>query len=208
MNKTLVAVTIVFCAGVLGAFALFLQYNRYQLTQASIGAVYKIDRRTGRTWIVVANREVDVLEGGNRSAAPAESGSPAIDLGKAAFQVNQFVKLTLVERVKKTVIPELGVSVEAYIGSRIAELTRPIELVGWDAEEKKTGVWVVSYRYSEGKGAKGYYFEVEAAGGGVQFIAQDTELEKFYGLECKKTLCAPHSPEIKDVPAEKSAAKQ
>ena len=191
MSKTLVAMTIIFCAGVLVAFALFLQYNRYQLTEAGSGSVYKIDRKTGRTWIVVANREVDVLAD---SGGTASGAAPSLDLGKAAYRVNQFVKFTLAERVKKTVIPEQGVTVEAYTGARIAGLTNAIELIGWDAEERKPGVWLVTYLYDEGGGPQGFYFEVEAAGGQVRFISQGSELEGLYGLNCKETLCMPRKP--------------
>ncbi len=203
MSKTLVAMTLIFCAGVLGAFALFLQYNRYQLTEAGSGSVYKIDRKTGRTWIVVANREVDVLAGGERDVS---GKTPSLDLGKAAYRVNQFVKFTLAERVKKTVIPEQGVTVEAYTGARVAGLTSAIELIGWDAEEKKPGVWLVTYLYNEGAGPKGFYFEVEAAGGQVRFISQGSDLEGLYGLDCKETLCMPRKQESGGKPAAKEHA--
>ena len=100
MNKTLISIAAIFSVCLLGAFALFLQYNRFDLAHIGAGTLYKIDRKTGRTWMVVANREVDVLPEAREAAK--ESKEQPIDLGKAAFRVDYFIKSALVERVKKS----------------------------------------------------------------------------------------------------------
>ena len=127
-----------------GAFALFLQSNRFGLADAGSGAVYKIDRKTGKTWMVVGNREVDVLSSSQQQAATSEDKSDALDLGKAAFRGNYFVKATVVDLVKKSKALGPDFTVETFVGSKVSKLNRPIELKGWTPEEVAPALWLVS----------------------------------------------------------------
>lgn len=194
MNKTLIAIAIIFSIGLIGAFALFLQYNRYDLSDAGGGTVYKIDRKTGRTWMVVANKEVDVLPESQESSKE-EAKTPAMDLGKAAFHVDYFIKSTLVDRVKKSKALSPDVTVEAFIGSQISALNRPLDLRGWDAVEKGPALWLVSYTYDLGQGAQGYYFEVNTQNGEVRSASADAKLQEKYALGCENFLCRPRPAE-------------
>ena len=178
----------IFSICLLGAFALFLQYNRYDLTDAGSGTVYKIDRKTGKTWMVVANKEVDVLADVPESAG----GNKAlpIDLGKAAFRVDYFIKSAVVDRVKKSKALGPQVTVEALIGSQISKLDRPLDLHGWDAVEKAPALWLVSYTYNLGQGPQGYYFETDTRTGSVQAVSADAALQQKYGVTCEDFLCS------------------
>ncbi len=188
LHKTLIAMAAIFSIGLLGAFALFLQYNRYDLTDAGSGTVYKIDRKTGKTWMVVANKEVDVLADAHETAA--ENKAHPMDLGKAAFRVNYFIKSTVIDGVKKSKALGPEVTVEALIGSQISKLNRPLDLHGWDAIEKAPAVWLVSYTYDLGQGPQGYYFEIDTRTGSVQAISADVALQQKYGVTCQNFLCS------------------
>lgn len=192
MNKTLIALAAIASICLVGAFALFLQYNRYDLAEAGAGTVYKIDRKTGRTWMVVANKEVDVLPQEQEQGQAAKA--PAIDLGKAAFRVNFFIKSAVIDRVKKSkaLVPEM--TVEAFIGSRVSQLNRPLNLQGWDAAEKSPALWLVSYSYDLGQGPQGYYFEADTRSGDVRALSGDSELQQKYGISCENFLCFQKPP--------------
>ena len=182
-----------------GAFALFLQSNRFDLADAGSGAVYKIDRKTGRTWMVVGNREMDVLSSVQQTDASSESKNDSLDLGKAAFRGNYFVKATVVDLVKKSKALGPDFTVETFIGSKVSKLNRPIELKGWTPEEVSPALWLVSYTYDSGEGLQGYYFEADARSGQVRVAAGDLDLENKYNLQCKELMC-----QTKQVPAEKN----
>lgn len=173
----------------IGAFALFLQSNRFGLADAGSGAVYKIDRKTGRTWMVVGNREVDVLSSAQQSAASSESKNDTLDLGKAAFRGNYFVKATVVDLVKKSRALGPNFTVETFIGSKVSKLNRPIELKGWTADEVAPALWLVSYTYDMGEGLQGYYFEADARSGQVRVVSGDLDLENKYNLQCRELMC-------------------
>ncbi len=192
----MIAIAAIFSAAIIGAFALFLQSNRYDLAEAGAGAVYKIDRKTGRTWMVVGNKEVDVLASGQQDTPVPDAGQ-GLDLGKAAFRVNYFVKATLIDLVKKSHALGRDFTVETFIGSKVSKLNRPIELKGWEAQEKAPASWLVSYTYDMGSGLQGYYFEVDAKAGNVRAVSGDPELETKYGLHCTELLCQTAKPEAK-----------
>ncbi len=207
MNKTLISIAAIFSVGLLGAFALFLQYNRFDLANVGAGTIYKIDRKTGRTWMVVANREVDILPEEHESAKDSKERS--LDLGKAAFRVDYFIKSALVDRVKKSKALVPDVTVEAFIGSQVSKLNRPLDLRGWDAVEKApaprrrdsqsaseldvlkgdSALWMVSYTYDLGQGFQGYYFEVDPKSGDIHAVSANPRLQEKYGVHCETFLC-------------------
>jgi len=187
-----------------GSFALFLQYNRFGLADAGSGAVYKIDRKTGKTWMVVGNRELDVL-----SSEPQNSGEdtahPQVDLGKAAFRGNYFVKATVIDLVKKSKAVGPDLTVETFVGSKVSKLNRPIELQGWTAEETAPAVWLVSYTYDMGAGIQGYYFEADARSGKVRVVSGDLALENKYNLQCSELMCKARSSDTDKPQMEKQS---
>lgn len=142
--------------------------------------------------MVVGNKEVDVLSSDQTNALSAPGSQ--FDLGKAAFRGNYFVKATLIDLVKKSRALGPDYTVETYIGSKVSKLNRPLELKGWNADEKAPAIWLVSYTYNMGEGPAGYYFEVDAKSGNVQTAAGDPGLEKKYGLQCSALLCQPAEP--------------
>lgn len=197
INKTLIAIAAIFSIALVGAFALFLQSNRFGLADAGSGAVYKIDRKTGRTWMVVGNREVDVLSSDQQSTASSEPRNDALDLGKAAFRGNYFVKATVVDLVKKSKALGPDFTVETFIGSKVSKLNRPIELKGWTPVEVSPALWLVSYTYDIGEGLSGYFFQADARSGQVRVVAGDLDLENKYNLVCRELMC-----KTKPMPAE------
>jgi len=196
-------VAAIFSVALVGAFALFLQSNRFGLADAGSGAVYKIDRKTGRTWMVVGNREVDVLSSDQQSAPSSESQNGALDLGKAAFRGNYFVKATVVDLVKKSKALGPDFTVETFIGSKVSKLNRPIELKGWTPEEISPALWLVSYTYDLGEGLQGYYFEADARSGAVRVVSGDLDLENKYNLQCRELMC-----KTKPLPVEKTTTEK
>jgi hypothetical protein len=84
MNKTVILIVVVIATALLIGFYIYSENTRYYIQSTAKGVAYKIDRKTGKTWLVAGGREV-LVKG---SDSTTESQSPeqrAIELAKNSY---------------------------------------------------------------------------------------------------------------------------
>ena len=62
MNRVFLWIALVLAATFLLCFHLYLQKTRYYIEATAKGTAYKIDRKTGKMWFVVRNKQFRVIE--------------------------------------------------------------------------------------------------------------------------------------------------
>lgn len=72
MNKTVVWTVAIIVVGLVFGIYIYSQNTRYYIQSSAIGNAYKIDRKTGRTWMVAGGHER--LVKGSHEAKPKEAG--------------------------------------------------------------------------------------------------------------------------------------
>jgi len=146
---------------------LFFNYSknfRYDIKTPSPGYAYKIDRRTGQTWLILGIEETLIK-------SPISSNKSFTYEDKA------------IELVKNSYALGLNSKVDSKIKSWLKDIKGNLKIYGWDAIKQDEQIYLVSYTFDEGSGIVGYYFEVNLLAEIVRSITDDSELEKKYGLK-------------------------
>ncbi len=63
MKKTAIGITLIVAVALLVGYYMYLQNNRYTIVGAGRFA-YKIDKKTGKTWLIAGTREKPVMPKG------------------------------------------------------------------------------------------------------------------------------------------------
>lgn len=165
----------------------YREANRFAILESGQKPiVYKLDRITGETWMVVGAQVYKVKD--PETESPEEK---AIRLAKS-FRA-----------------PRSTADLEARIRERLAQRKGPLRLHGWKAREVSDQTYVVSFTFDEGEGeeARGIYVEVHLRGELVRLVNGNQALEAKYGA--KPVSIPPTTPgEILDEPIGNAAAAQ
>jgi hypothetical protein len=149
------------------AFWIHLQTTRYHILPSQKGLMYKIDRKTGKIWVISGSTEHPVSEEGKK-LSPKEK---AISLVKKSYGV----------------IGQPSASTETNIRWSMQKIKGDLNIIGWRARKVSDGSYFVSYTYDKGEGEDGYFFEVNLPSKVVRNVVGDTVLELKYGLGERKT---------------------
>ncbi len=156
MRRTVLAVVVILVAGFLVAFYIYSQNTRYYI-ESSIGTPpYKIDRKTGRIWVLYGERQ-QLVEG---SDSPTKRRSPedqALQLVKKSYGETPY-KLTL------------------------QMMKGELRIIGWRVRRIDDQVYLVSYTFDDGSGSRGWFWEVNLIGDIVRNVNEDPELKEKYGI--------------------------
>lgn len=147
---------------------LWLGNSRYTLvaTANEDGIAYKIDHRTGKVSLVIATEEEPVVavEGKVQTKSPSET---AIELAQSSYILSSGYPSTQAREVARdTLRKEKG----------------PIRIEGWRGQKVDEDIFLVSFIYEkqDGKGKRGWVFEVLLSEEIVRAVFDDDDLERKY----------------------------
>jgi hypothetical protein len=165
--KIALLVSIFMCVGV--GLYFFMEGNRYSIVKDGAGDLYKIDRRTGRTWKLVGVYSVEVRDFGQGGTAEAPD--------------KQAIRLAQNYGANPTGQP----SMDVIIQETLRGMKGPLSIAGWTAKKVDDEVYVVAYLYDTGPNtqASGWVFEVNLKAQIVRRIDGDPELERKYAAGMK-----------------------
>lgn len=163
LNKTLIWCSAIFAMAGFLCFFIYMQHTRFVVSKLDNGRIYKTDRRTGRSVLIVQNIELPV-----ESAEPAHqptSEEKAISLAKSAKTLSKSYTSN------ETTIRD---SLEKFKGS--------LKIIGWQARQVDNQTIVVTYSIDRGDGIRSWAFEVNTSEELVRNITGDMILEAKYGF--------------------------
>lgn len=171
MKKYLLIVTTIFSVTVLIGFYLYLDNSRYYMTVTG-SRVYKLDRKTGKMWLVVGNKEVPI--------------SPPVvqNKEKNLEELRQKLEIDVIQFVKYQETLSYLYTNEEYIKNYLRKKKGHLSVKGWEAKanfEEKTVF--VSFLWEDDSGRRGYFFEFDIELQIVRLINDDLALEKKYGVD-------------------------
>jgi hypothetical protein len=179
MNKTLLgSVLIIAIAGLIG-FYIHSQNTRYYIQSSGSGLVYKIDRKTGRTWVIKGKREFSVKSSEiENSGTSTESEWEMVKILSPEDSAILLAKAPYVAGFSQK---------ESQIRDWLKRKRGELQIIGWKAEKIDDQTYLVSYTFDDGSGERGYFFEVNLFARIVRDVLGDPALEKKYGIEPVKT---------------------
>jgi hypothetical protein len=163
MYKNLI-LTLSFIGLLAAGLFVYLRGDRYSLVAQAgdDGKVYKIDRRTGRVWLIDYAFSVEIKEADDKS--PETQEESAIGLAKSYFP------------------PDTPSSMDDTIHNWLRAKEGTLRVYGWKARKVDNQTYLVGYTFDEGPGTNvgGWVFEVNLEAGIVRKVQGDQELEKKY----------------------------
>lgn len=149
-------------AGLLGAYYIHSENNRFSIAVGDQGTAFKIDRETGQSWFIRADKEHPItLYTKDPPTPPAET---AIQLTKASRAIDGLTP------------------VDNFCRSDMESKKGYLKIHGWRAKRIDEGKYLVSYTFDQGSGERGYFFDVDVGSGIVRSAVGDPALEKIYSL--------------------------
>ena len=166
MNKSLLIIVFIVSIAVIIIFHIYTQNTRYYIQTTSFGRAYKIDRKTGKTWLIL---------GGKESLIESQGSS------KNIISPEQNI-IPPEEKAIELAREEVG---EYYIKNHMEEMKGDIKIIGWKAREIENGIYLASYTYIKKNSdyESGIFLEVQLDHKIVRYITGDPELEEKYGLK-------------------------
>jgi hypothetical protein len=154
-------------AAVVAALVVYLLFiaSPYTVVNAGDGKVYKINKRTGESWLLYGNREIPITD---HSASQESGESRAMRMAKEAESLKMWFS-SLWQQFDSN---------ESYI-RRMLQNNGEIEIHGWKSQKVDGDRYLVSCAYDKGQ-PRGYYFEVNLNTNTVRDIYADTTLAKQY----------------------------
>ena len=148
------------------AVLLYLRMDRFALVPqgGQDGHVYKIDKRTGRVWLIVQNHSFEIADPQDRKIVETPE-EKAISLAKLYYP-SPSTSSTMAETIRSWL--------QAKKGS--------LRVHGWKAKKIDDQTYLVGYTFDEGPGTNpsGWAFEVNLEAEIVRPMLGDQELEKKY----------------------------
>ena len=126
---------------------------------------YKIDRRTGQSWLLRGEEEVAI---GKSTPVDETATQKATRLCKNAYTLNN---------------GEYPLSNDLQIRKWVRESKGPLKIFGWEATRIDEETFLVSYSVDRGKGRRGWIFEVNVPAEIVRNVSGDDKLEAQYGIK-------------------------
>jgi hypothetical protein len=144
--------------------------NRYELVSLSGDdsnhpKVYKIDKRTGRTWLVYEGSIEEIKE-----------DAPLTQKALEDNRKDQAIQLT-----RNYTFPN-NESADAAFQRKLRDMKGVLRVYGWRTKKIDDKTYVVGYTYDKGQGStiQGWIFEVNLEAGIVRDIDGDPDLQKKY----------------------------
>ncbi len=165
MNRTVVTIALIAGVALAATVGIYTRSNRYYL-QSSGKTVYRIDKKTGKTWGVRGTSMYEIDDSADAQAKRKEQSlrDSAIRTAKSSYTLS---------RAKRN---------EEFIRARLrakATGTEPlqtkairIETHGWEAERIGKELYTVTYTWDEGDRLVGYTFEVNTEFDIVKLVKQ------------------------------------
>jgi len=159
MKKTLLAVVLITALTFVISLYIYSQNRRYYIISTGGGIAYKIDRRTGRTWEIIYDRQI-LVKGQEELTSPQRKAIAPEDLAIWKVRVLYEKEILFWLRIQK--------------GN--------LHITGWKAQRIDEQTYLVSYIYKDDTGERGWNFEVNLAAEIVRKVGDDPELLKKYHL--------------------------
>jgi len=158
---TILGSVLILVSGGLIAFYINSQNSRFFIVMSSNKPfAYKIDRKTGKTWMIIHKTATEVEIEETSWKTPEEE---AINLAKKSYALGKEIKMA------ENVVKEWMRQKKGYL-----------RIVGWTARKIDEQVYLVFYSYDQGSGERNYVFEVNLVEKIVRNVLTDPELEQIY----------------------------
>jgi hypothetical protein len=179
MTKPLSALLVSLCALLAAAWAYssYLENNRFIITNAGGGAVYKTDRKTGKTTVLHGAKEFEAQphrflseeEQRQQAAIDRFLDEPppeqvAVQLAKTASTLSQFKYINN----------------ERHLNEWLNKQKGDIRVGGWSAKKVDDQTYLVTYALVRDGKSEGVRFEVNLAAQLVRNVKGDPALEEKY----------------------------
>lgn len=162
MRKYLFVLIALFMVGVFIILYTYIENKRFELHTTQQGVAYKIDRRTGKTWIVAGGQE-KLVKGDQKTGSNTFAETSTIPLSKEDEQKRQDEsdRSTAIVAAQISYVFEPFKKSEDFIRAQIESLKEPIKsIIGWNAYKAGRKKYYVTYVIETAKGEKGWVFEV------------------------------------------------
>lgn len=165
--RTPVALALILGVALILCVLVLAQHSRFVTQNAGDGRIYRIDRLTGHTVLVVGDQEIPV----SRPTKPEES-IPESDHDRA-------IRLAKADR---EALGGTYLSTDEELTEIVKDLKGPLRILGWRAKEVDSQTWVVAYCFEHESRVRAAAFEVNLVGGFVRSISErnDPELHSKY----------------------------
>lgn len=140
--------------------ALVLAGGIYRTVNAGGRGLYVVNRFTGKAYPLI-NEETP------QNLTPAEEIDRAIQLAKDSDELGGGMRIDNAFEIREI----------------IEEMKGPVTVLGWKAEKKEAGLYLVSFTFQHPQGpVSGFFWEVNTKEDIVRLVSGDTELGKHYGF--------------------------
>ncbi len=167
MTLRLVVAAVAACVAVAAvwAYSAYLENNRFIITNAGGGAVYKTDRKTGKTTVLHGAKEFEVQPPEDAVMAFLNAPSPeetAIKLAQDATTLHKF-------KINRY-----------FLSEWLKEQKGDIRVGGWSAKKVDDQTYLVTYALVRDGKSEGVRFEVNLTAQLVRNVKGDPALEEKY----------------------------
>jgi hypothetical protein len=163
MNRTAVTIVIIFAAATVVCFQIYSSTQKYTTVNAGDGRVYRTNRATGETVMIIGAREVPVQPDSPRSETIEDQ---VIRLAKSSHSLR----------------PQEPFGNESTISSWLEAQTGPLQIHGWTSRKIDDDIFVVTFSFTQGAEVRSWVFEVQTRAQLVRNVTGDAALEVKYGL--------------------------
>jgi hypothetical protein len=177
-----------FVVGTLVAIAWLIssysENNRFIVTNAGDGAVYKTDKKTGKTTILYQGRELDVQQYVFVQPTPVPTPKQETAEERTRREEAERSDLAVVlAKQAKTMSANLGYmtpSNEDFLANWLRQQKGDIRIGGWSAKKVDDQTYLVTFAVVRDGKSEGVRFEVNLAAKLVRNIKGDSVLEEKY----------------------------
>jgi len=167
------------------AYSAFLDSNRFIITNAGGGAVYKTDKKTGKTTILYQGKELEVQQ--YVFVQPTPTPTPRQETAEetvARWEQEFLNEAVALAKEARTMAPDKSPvytqTNEQFLNDWLKRQKGDIRVGGWSAKKVDDQTYLVTYALvRDGKG-EGVRFEVNLAAQLVRNVKGDPALEQKY----------------------------
>lgn len=182
-TKTLaLAAIIAVCAALAWAYSSYLANNRYVITNAGGGAVYKTDQRTGKTTVLYQGKELEVQQYVfvQPTPVPTPRQETAEERTAREEEESRSGAVALAQRAKTMDKTFFSQTNEQFLNSWLSQQKGDIRFNGWSAKKVDDQTYLVTYALVRDGKSEGVRFEVNLPAKLVRNVKGDPVLEAKY----------------------------
>lgn len=185
MNKYTLAAVLVVCAAAVWISSGYFKANRYAVTNVGNGAVYKIDKETGKTTVLYQGKELEVQQ--YVFVQPTPTPTPRQETAEetvARWEQEFLNEAVALAKEARTMAPDKSPfytqTNEQFLNDWLKQQKGDIRFNGWNAKKVDDQTYLVTYALvRDGKG-EGVRFEVNLPAKLVRNVKGDPALEAKY----------------------------